>query len=168
MQGYCQCISEEKSFTDYKDKNKNKPASCWELNFVKLAWVLGCQAPSLDILISWIWINVRRVDRPAQHGLYHHLRCPLCESCWRWCTISSSSVTSLGKFGTECSPGCAWHAHHRPLTPCTSTGRSPQGRTPLKMLYKGLAYVTLLMPWMIRKRRNNYIFERAHLYMLVP
>ena len=100
-------------------------------------------------------------DRLARHGLQHHPRCPLCDQAAE--TIHHIFI------------GCPFtrQVWHETLAWLQMTAPAPNQEASLlawwqqakqstpKPQRKGLASITLLLPWMVWKQRNECIFEGA-------
>jgi len=95
----------------------------------------------------------------ARHGLQHHPRCPLCDQ----------AMEIIRHLLLECP--VARQAWHETLTWLRMTAAPPENEASIaewwqqaktctpKLMRKGLASISLLIPWMTWKHRNRVIFD---------
>jgi hypothetical protein len=127
----------------------------------KLVW--KSWAPNRVKFFHWLASLDRcwTAERLARHGLQHHPRCLLCDQVRE----SMQHLTISCPFSRQ-----IWLEI---LTSLRMTCAPPSGEATLydwwfaarqstpKAMHKGLASVTLLVPWMIWKHRNSCVFERT-------
>jgi hypothetical protein len=132
--------------------------TCFSWKLIWRSW-----APPRVKFFQWLANQDRcwTAERLARHGLQHHPRCPLCDQ----------APETLQHLLLQCP--LARQAWYEILAWLRMTTRPPDQEASLmdwwqhakantaKPMRKGLASITLLIPWMIWKHRNECIFDGA-------